>query len=92
MPSTAVMTPNSTALGHTPAKPAEALECWVSRSASSTRRPTTTSAATPTPESTSSTAIVASSRRPARQVIATPAATSRSIARAERLSPWALSS
>jgi len=69
-------------LGQTLARPA--LACWVARIASSTRRPTTTSAATPIPETTSSAVMVISSRRPARQVIASPAPTSRSISRPER--------
>src|SRR5262249_41527964 len=69
-------------LGQTLARPA--LVCWVARIASSTRRPTTTSAATPIPETTSSAVMVISSRRPARQGIAGPPPTSRSISRPDR--------
>ena len=76
------MMPSSAALGQTLARPA--LVCWVTMTACSTRRPTTTSAATPIPQSSSSTAMVISSRRPARQLIVSPAPTSRGSSRADR--------
>src|SRR5262245_42548251 len=63
MPRIAVMAARRAKLGQTLARPA--LVCWVARIASSTRRPATTSAATPIPETTSSAATATSSRRPA---------------------------
>jgi len=99
-PSTAVMMPSVTALGQTLANPELACPapvcpapvCSVASTAASTRRPTTTSAATPIPETSSSTPMMISSRRPACQVIASPAATSRGMSRGERPSPRAFSS
>jgi hypothetical protein len=62
-PSTAVMMPSATAVDN-PGLATPALVCSVASTAASTRRSTTTSAATPTPETSSSMGVELVDRRP----------------------------